>query len=93
MLGPLWANEESMKTKLLPCPFCSGKARLYSEDNESGAEKFHVGCTKCSAALGYRPNTGAEDYAADHKFLSAADAAEAWNARGPTLQIRGARAK
>jgi uncharacterized protein YbaR (Trm112 family) len=69
-----------MKTKLLACPFCKGKVGVFSEENESGLDKFYVSCLNCSATLGYIPNTGAEYYAPDHVFASKEDAAAAWNA-------------
>jgi hypothetical protein len=36
-------HQEDTVTELLPCPFCGGEARLYSEDDDYAVE--HAGCS------------------------------------------------
>jgi Lar family restriction alleviation protein len=58
---------QPMTATLLPCPFCGGRANLYTNKVDF-VEKWSVGCGDCNADMDACEDTQAE-------------AAEAWNTR------------
>ena len=60
-------------TKLKPCPFCGGVAKLYREQSVGGLNGSIVRCEKCGAKATWKQMS--YTYACDH------EASEAWNRR------------
>ena len=68
----------SAAVKLLPCPFCGGKAELCG----GWADGYHVACDGCECDLGRNSSEGEPA----HDFISAESAIAAWNRRAPAKE-------
>ena len=62
-----------MPNELKPCPFCGGKAKLYSQKVAGGYDYSYVFCESCK--IGTKKYEVSPEYCANDK------ATEAWNRR------------
>ena len=71
--------------KLLPCPFCSGDAKLVEVD--SYKPTFCIECTQCPANVGKEMGTIS---GLDHAYFDLSDeAVAAWNRRAKPEHVAG----
>jgi ssDNA-binding Zn-finger/Zn-ribbon topoisomerase 1 len=78
-------------TKLKPCPFCGGEAKLYEGDYGGGYYVICVGETECYCRMGAYEATDGPGCGTDGDYESREEAIEAWNMRynEPTINING----
>lgn len=69
--------------KLLPCPFCGGKAKIFGKRRDRG---YYITCTNddCDCSLGHSIG-----YYLSHKYETKKDAVSAWNKRSVLTNIQG----
>ena len=53
-------EQQKPEDKLLPCPFCGGKARIMFEEEDRPDDSFHnIYCTECGAQFWVHSKTEA----------------------------------